>query len=407
MLLQAYRVLDLTNYRGLLCGKILADLGADVIKIEPPEGDASRRIGPFLNDDPRPEKSLFWFAYNTNKRSITLDMEKEDGKRLLLEMVKNAAFFLESFSPDYLEKLGLSYSVLSEVNPSLVMISITPFGGSGPYSLFKDSDLINMGMGGQMVLCGDPDGPPLRFPEEQSYALAGMNAALGALAAHLHRERTGKGQHVDVSIQESVLLTSFNLHSFWELQRISLKRQGAHGMRGERSFRICWKCKDGYISWRLFTGIWAKWTNPLVEWMKEEDAVGDLAHVLWENVDMNRISQAEINRFEAAFEAFFIRHTRKELFERARRLNLPLLPVNHASDLLEDEQLAARGFWRKVEYPELGSTLIHPGPPFEPEGEPCPVKRAPRIGEHNEEVYMGELALSRETLVMLKSAGVI
>jgi len=407
MLLDSYRILDFANHRGQLCGKILADMGGDVVKIEPPGGDPVRRKGPFLHDDPHPEKSLYWFAHNTNKRSVTLDIAKEDGKRLLLEMVKNAKFLIESFSPDYLEDLGLSYASLSVVNPSLVMVSITPFGRTGPYRHFKDSDSINMGMGGQMVLCGDPDRPPLCFTVEQSYCLAGMYAALAALAAHVYRERTGKGQHIDVSIQESVVLTTFNLHPFWELQGISLRREGPRSMRGELTFRSCWKCRDGYISWRLFTGSWGRWTRALVDLMKEEGEAGDLANVPWEEIDMNMMSQEQINRFEAAFGDFFLQHTKRELFERALRGELPLFPVNTTVDLLEDEQLAARGFWREVEYAELGLSIRHPGPAFQTSGEACSLRRAPRIGEHNKEIYRHELGLSSEALIILKGAGVI
>lgn len=407
MLLDSYRILDLADHRGQLCGKILADMGGDVVKIEPPGGDPVRRKGPFLHDDPHPEKSLYWFAHNTNKRSVTLDIAKEDGKRLLLEMVKNAKFLIESFSPDYLEDLGLSYAYLSVVNPSLVMVSITPFGRTGPYRHFKDSDSINMGMGGQMVLCGDPDRPPLCFTVEQSYCLAGMYAALAALAAHVYRERTGKGQHIDVSIQESVVLTTFNLHPFWELQGISLRREGALCMRGELTFRSCWECRDGFISWRLFTGSWGRWTRALVDWMKEEGKAGDLANVPWEEIDMNMMSQEQINRFEAAFGDFFLQHTKKELFERALRGEFPLFPVNTTVDLLEDEQLEARGFWREVEYPELGLSITHPGPAFQPSEEACFIRRAPQIGEHNKEIYRDELGLSSEAVVILKGTGVI
>jgi len=397
----------LSNHRGQLCGKILADLGGDVLKIEPPGGDSARRIGPFVGDDPHPEKSLYWLAYNTNKRGVTLDIEKEDGKRLFLEMAKDAKFIIESFPPGYLDTLDLSYISLSSVNPSLIMVSITPFGQSGPYRGFKDSDLINMGMGGQMILCGDSDRPPLRFPAEQSYALAGMNGAMAALAAHLYRERTGKGQHIDVSIQESVFQTTFNLHPFWELQGISLQREGPRSMRGELTFRTCWKCRDGYISWRIFTGSWGRWTRSLVDWMMEEGKAGDLARVPWEEIDMNKLSQEEIDDFEAVFGDFFLRNTKRELFEGALKRELPLFPVNTSADILEDKQLDARGFWHKVAYPEMGLSIKHPGPPFQLPGEPCAIRRAPRIGEHNEEIYRAKLGLSGEEIIRLLEAGVI
>ncbi|MBW1787186.1 MAG: CoA transferase [Deltaproteobacteria bacterium] len=407
MLLDSYRVLDLSNHRGQFCGKILGDLGADILKIEPPGGDKARSFGPFIGDDPHPEKSLYWIAHNTNKRGITLDIGTGRGKALLLDMVKGAKFLIESHLPERSDELGLSFEALSDVNPSLIMVSITPFGRTGPYRHFKDSELVNMSLGGQMVLCGDPDRPPLGFPVEQSYCLAGMNAAVAALAAHLHRERTGEGQHVDVSIQESVLLTTFNLHEFWELQGVHLKRQGACAMRGSLTFRTCWACKDGYVSWRIFSGHWGRWTRSFVEWMDREDMAGELAEFPWEDVDMNALSQEELNRFEAVFADFFLQHTKGEIYEQARSSGIPFFPVNTPADVLKDAQLAGRDFWREVPGPESGTVLKHPGPAIQPFGEAAPLARAPRIGEHNADIYMGELGLTGVDLMSLKKAGVV
>jgi len=154
-LLSPYRVLDLTDERGLLCGKILADLGADVIQVEPPGGSSARNLGPFYRDQVHPEKSLFWWAYAANKRGITLDPGTADGKRLLLRLVKDAHFVIESYPPGYLAGLGLSYQELAATNPSLVMVSITPFGQGGPYAHYKAPDLVGMALGGFMYLTGD------------------------------------------------------------------------------------------------------------------------------------------------------------------------------------------------------------------------------------------------------------
>ena len=147
------------------------------------------------------------------------------------------------------------------------MVSITPFGRSGPYSHYKDSDLINMGMGGQMVLCGDQDRAPLRFTADQSYAFGGMYGAIAALAAHYYREKTGVGQHTDVSIQESIAQTSRSPRVYWDIQKFLEKRQGPYMGRGVLVFRSLWPCKDGVVCWRLFVANLGKWTEALFNWM--------------------------------------------------------------------------------------------------------------------------------------------
>jgi crotonobetainyl-CoA:carnitine CoA-transferase CaiB-like acyl-CoA transferase len=386
MVLDTYRVLDLADVRGQFCGKILADLGADVIKVEPPEGDPARRLGPFIDEDPDPEKSLVWSAYNTSKRSITLDLESEKDRDRFLKLTGQAKFLIESFSPGCLEKLGLSFEILHRLNPSLIMVSITPFGRTGPYARFKDSDLINMGMGGLMTLCGDRDRPPLRFTAEQSYPLAGMYGALAALAAHLYREKTGLGQHIDVSIQESVFQTSRSTRIYWDIQRFLEKREGSCMARGAITFRNLWPCRDGLVCWRLFVATLGKWTRALFDWMKEEGLAADLSDVSWEELDMAFLSQKDINRFEAPIQSFFLEHTKEELFQESLKRGFVLFPLSTVRDLYENEQLKARAFWKEVAYPALGRIIRHPGPPFLVQGMNFKLKKPPRIGEHNHEI---------------------
>ena len=205
--LSPYRVLDLTDERGILCGKILADLGADVVQVEPPGGSAARNIGPFYHDEVPPEKSLFWWAYAANKRGITLNLHTADGAELLKGLVKDAHFLIESFPPGYLEGLGLSYEELRAISPGLVMVSITPFGQDGPYAGYKAPDIVGMAMGGLMYLTGDPDRAPVRVGFPQFHLHGSAAAAAGAMIAHTHRALTGEGQHVDVSCQQAVAKT--------------------------------------------------------------------------------------------------------------------------------------------------------------------------------------------------------
>jgi len=187
-------VLDLTTERGFLCGKIFADLGADVIKIEPPEGDPARDIGPFYKDVPDRERSLFWFAFNTGKKSITLNLESTGGQRHLRELVKTSDFLIESFDPGYLEKLHIGYTALSKVNPRLIMGSITPFGQNGPYSDWKGPDIVPWAMSGYMWMTGDPGRAPLRISSPpQAYLHASAMTAVGLLLALRYRDASGKG----------------------------------------------------------------------------------------------------------------------------------------------------------------------------------------------------------------------
>jgi len=152
-MLSPYRVLDLTDEKGLLCGKLLGDLGADVIKIERPGGDPARNLGPFYHGEADPEKSLFWFAFNTSKRGITLDIETTDGQEIFKRLVKGSDFVIESFPPGYMDQPGLGYSVLEKVNPRVIMVSITPFGPTGPYKDYKAPDIVAWAMGAQMYTC--------------------------------------------------------------------------------------------------------------------------------------------------------------------------------------------------------------------------------------------------------------
>ncbi len=204
-MLSPYRVLDLTDEKGIICGKMLGDLGADVIKVEKPGGDSARNIGPFYHNEVNPEKSLFWFAFNTSKRGITLDIETKKGQGVFKKLVKTADLVLESFPPGYLDKLGLGYSALEKINPRIIMVSITPFGQTGPYKDYKTSDIVAWAIGGRMQTIGDPDRRPLRISHySQCFVHAGMEASVGALLALHYRDMTGQGQQVDVSTQDRV-----------------------------------------------------------------------------------------------------------------------------------------------------------------------------------------------------------
>jgi len=295
LLLEGYRVLDLTDDKGAVCGRILADLGADVTRVEPPGGEPSRNIGPFYKDIPHREKSLYWFAFNANKRGITLNLESADGREIFQRLVKKADVLIESFPPGYLKSLGIGYEELSELNLGLVMTSITPYGQSGPYSRFKASDLTLWCMGGMAYVSGDPDRAPICVSFPQSYVHAGANAAAGTMIALYHREITGEGQWIDLSIQEAVKRTLLNPRQFWELNSIILKRAGPFriGLSTDASQRIIWRCKDGYVNFTIIAGLAGVRTNTAITQWMESEGMGDecMSGMNWEEFDMANTTQ--------------------------------------------------------------------------------------------------------------------
>lgn len=412
-LLGPYRALDLTDAKGLLCGKILGDLGADVIKIERPGGDPARNIGPFYHDIPDPEKSLFWFAHNTSKRGITLNIETPDGQEILKSLAKTADFVIESFHPGYMGKLGIGYPVLSATNPRVIMISITPFGQEGPRRDWKASDLIAMAAGGQMYTTGEIDRPPLRFTIEQSYPQAGAQAAMAAMIAHHYRELTGEGQHIDVSLQECVTATTWFTQHLWHLNSAIHMRAGSYVSRGAGAVkvkrRIIFPCKDGFVTWQVVPGPFGRRTRYMIEWMDSEGmATEDLKRVNWEEIGLDDLDQVQVDVWEKTCEKFFLTHTKSELLEGAVERGIMLLPVSTCEDIVECEQLKARKFWVEVNHDELGTTLEYPGAPFQTNEASCRIsRRAPCVGEHNEEIYMGELGFGKQELAIFKQANII
>ena len=229
-MLNGFRVLDLTTEVGHYCGKVLGDLGADVLKIEPPGGDTARNNGPFYHDIPHPEKSLYWFFTNLNKRGITLDIKTMQGRELFIGLLKNADIVVESFEPGFLDSLGLGYNDLSKINPGVILTSITPFGQTGPYSHYKVTDLVGVSMGGMARLYGYMDTPPMRFSAPQFYFNCGLQGVLGTMVALYHKEMTGEGQHVDVSGQQAVVLTLMMASEILDILKVNYRGIGPFGM---------------------------------------------------------------------------------------------------------------------------------------------------------------------------------
>jgi benzylsuccinate CoA-transferase BbsE subunit len=410
-MLNHLRALDLTDDKGFLCGKILADLGVNVIKVERPGGDPSRMMGGFWGGRPDPEKSLYWFAYNSNKKGITLDIEKPEGRELFGKLVANADFVIESFSPGYLDKLGIGYSHFSQNNPKLIWASITPFGPEEPYRNFKDSDIVVMGMSGTLYQTGESDGPPVHISLPQACLHAGADAAVGCMIAYYHREKTGEGQLVDVSMQQSAAWFQANAVPTYELNGAILKRAGAFraGMSKSVGQRQVWRCKDSYVFFNVIGGrTGAKSLSSLVDWMDEENMATDfLLNMDWDNFDMFTVTREEMDKISEPVGEFFRKHTSKELLKGAVPRGVSIGPLSGMQDLLDDECLNARHFWTEIEHPELGTGITYPGEFIRSSEMDCSTRfRAPLIGEHNKKIYQ-EIGLSMQEIADLKEKRII
>jgi benzylsuccinate CoA-transferase BbsE subunit len=417
-LLEDYRVLDLTDETGHFCGKVLGDLGADVIKIEPPGGDPARKNGPFYHDLPDPEKSLSWFYANLNKRGVTLDLQTAEGKKIFFQLVQSADIVLESFEPGTLDRFGLGYAVLEQQKPGIILTSITPFGQTGPYAHYKTTDIVGVSMGGMARLYGYMDSPPMRFSAPQFYFNGSLQGVLGSMVALYHREMTGEGQHVDVSSQQAVVLTLMMAAEIWDILKVNYRGIGPFGMSvrptppGPILVRWVWPCKNGFVY--LMVGGGAAHgvrisTEHLTAWANSEGYCLLLKDHDWLQDNSATVTQDEITVMEQQFAEFLMTKTKEELFDYAVKNDIMLVPVTNAKDLMESPQLEARDFWAHVEHPELGETITYPGWPIRwTDLPPCrPQRRAPLIGEHNLQIYETELGISRQDLILLKTRGVI
>ncbi len=408
--LSGYRALDLTDEKGMLCGKILASLGADVIKIERPRGDPARTIGPFYHDEADSEKSLFWFYYNTNKRSVTLNIETTDGQEIFKELTKHADFLLESFPPGYMNKQDLGYSRLSGINPRIIYVSISPFGQTGPYCHYRVTDIAAMALGGMMYVIGDPDRPPVRVSASQAYNQGGVHAAMAVLLALYQRESIGEGQYIDVSIQQAITRCLVTELPFWEYEKTIIRRSGSKRLRGSTLQQEIWPCQDGYVTWRFIGGRpGARQMRALVEWMDEEGEAGDLKNVIkrWETIHLSQLNEEEVGIWETLIAKFFRTRTKQKLYSEALRRGVTLNPVNTLREIAKDPQLEARNFWVKVRHTELETEITYPGHFFLTGMSQPGIRRAPSIGEHNYQVYKGELGFSEQKIDTLRAIGII
>jgi len=388
------KVLDLTRYlAGPYCTKLLADRGAEVVKIERPgAGDPARNLGPFPGDEPHLEKSGLSFYLNTNKKSVTLDFQSPEGLRTLKELAWEADVVVESFSPGTMTRLGLDYHVLAKENPRLVMTSISNFGATGPYRDYQASHLVLCALSGWLYSTGEPDREPLQVGGWISHYIAGLHAAFGTMAALHWARETGEGQWVDVSAHEAMISTGRSFQLLWQSYGGRYrKREGNVLVAG--TGLIC-PCNDGYIAvnllhqehWELFTRFMER---PELEDPKFLTPLLRREHIL-ELTDLVL--------------PMFRNREHDEVFHSGQAWRIPFGLVPSAAEVLESEQYKARDFLVEVEHPFMGRVTV-PGAPCVMSDSPWGIQTAaPLLGEQNDEI-LGAAKLSRGKNIAPRKGG--
>lgn len=394
------KVLELCNLvTGPYCAKLLADLGAEVIKVEPPGvGDDARGRGPFLHDTPDPELSGLFLYLNTNKLGITLDVSTTTGRALFLDLVKQVDVLVEDNARAVMEQLRLTYEDLRQVNPKLIMTSITPFGETGPYRRYKSYQLNGYHSGGEGYLLPtmspDLSREPLRGGDLVGDCVCGLSAAIATLAAVYCSRASGQGQHIDVSKQD-VLVTTVQLDvamfANMGIVRDRLKRP--------LLMPLPMRCRDdGYLMMSALTD--REWKS-VVEFMGDPQWAQDEGFGQWLS---RHISGDQINPH---MEEFVRQHDRDDLFHRLQANAIAAVPVNTSEDLVKSPQMEARGFFTEVDHAKTGK-LKYPTAAYRLSETPCELERAaPLLGEHNELVYCERLGYDKRDLVAMRESGVI
>ena len=390
------KVLDLSHFiAGPLCSRLLADLGAEVIKVEKPEtGDMARREGPFLNDAPDPDCSIPYLYYNFNKKGITLNLKSKTGIDILKKLVAQVDILVENFEPRVLPGLGLDYETLEEINPGLILTSISNFGQTGPYRDYKATDLVEYALGGMLYITGAYDRYPIKHGLSQAQVLAGMNAATATMTALYWQRMTGSGQHVDVSVMESVIGMQVPHPVSYSYTGGIMRRQTA---TWGSTHRIA-PCKDGHISPLLEGGsrTWEEFVAFIERDEFNDPKFGDPA--------MRFVNGNEL--YELLKKALAHR-SKRDIFESAQEWRFPWAMVQDPEDLANCPQLASRDYYIEMEHPRTGR-VKYPGPLCRMTETPWQaIRPAPLLGQHNDEIYGRFLNYEEKELTGLKARGVI
>ncbi|HZD41341.1 MAG TPA: CoA transferase, partial [Terriglobales bacterium] len=371
LLLGEYTAIDLTGLKGQLCGRLLADLGMEVIKVEPPEGDPVRHFHPLWKGGGDEPSSLLFAHLNASKKSVVLDLREEEGRRRLASLVNRADVVVESFAPGFLDSLHLVYPALARNHPGLIMASITGFGQTGPRNRFFCPDIVAYAMGGLMSLAGSPALPPCKPPETQAYYFGSLMAALGIVAALYKRERTGRGDWIDVSMQEA-LATQEHLIRLYANEKKIIKRQGSQ--HAQIAPAKIFPCRDGYVYLYVSRRHWKKLLAVWPDHAKELDDPELIA-------DPVRRDKAPF--VNAQIESFTRRYGKEELTAFLQSHGIPCVPVNTPREFLADEHVRQRTLLTAA--PSRGEIPLVAAP-FLLNGLRPSVSPPPGLGEHQEEL---------------------
>ena len=400
--LEGLRIVEFCDELGSYCGKLLADLGAEVIKVEPPAGGLERHTPPFYRDQTNPDTSIAFWVHNTSKKSVTLDLESNDGRRAARALALTADAIIEDYPVGYLAERGLGYEGLAAERPSLVYTSVTGFGQFGPHANWNYSDIIGQATGGIMTLAGDPEDQPNAIYGNQSNVSASLHAAIGTLVALLNAESTGVGQFVDVSAQDATSMSMETAMMTWDLQKRNRVRMGDRGLLPVRiPASGIYETADGWCT--LFVTAPAGADFPaLVDWMAEKSMAGDLQEEpyasLCANLNMRMLTQVmvdpdsakdilgQLEHIHELVAAFCRTMPSRQLYEEGQARLLLIGIVSTPVDLAENTQLRARDWFEKLSFEFLDAVLEFPGPPYRLSESPTEIRRPPRLGEHNDEV---------------------
>lgn len=375
-------------------GKLLSNWGAQVIKVESPQGDYSRRMGPFPNDVPDLDASG-WFLYlNTAKQGITLDINTSTGQQLLKRLLSDADVLIDDLSAEKQKELGLGYEALEQLNPRLIVSSVTPFGKTGPYASYKATDIVLQAMGGYMSVNGDPKQSPLQIPLEHGLHMAGRQVALATMMALHHQRETGEGQHIDTSAMECVAMEpSFMTLWYTYLGGIEGRGRGYGARVVDGDLK---QCKDGWIC------LTADGGNPW-DAFSSFFGVPELSNEKYASRAGRREHRQEI---EALLGPKLKQREKMELFHSAMKERFVFGPVQTTDEILTCPQLKERKFFQKVDHPKTGP-IDYPGPGMTFAGHAPASAPAPCLGQHNVDVYCQRLGYSREELVRLRNLGIV
>ena len=407
------RVLDVTQVMaGPYCAMLLCDMGADVIKVEPPGVQGTREVGPFLDDEAGPERSLYFWHYNTSKRGITLDITKPEGQEVFRKLAATAGLVLESFPAGYLPSLGLGYDSLSAENPGLIMCSVTPFGQDGPWRDYQTSDLLHLAAGGQMASSGYdvedvPDAPPIAPGGGNAWHIASHYSYIAIMGALYHRDFTGEGQYIDVSVHEACSLTTEGAIAIYLSTGEVVRRHTGRHASADMSPGIQHATNDGgYINTtRSGSNLTPARVKILATWM---DGYGLAQDLLEEKYQDPAVVEESGQHFADVLKNFFANMPLVEAYEGGQELNFPWGAVRTMGEIVGDPHLEDREFFVSVEHPELGREFTYPGPAAIYNASPWRIsRRAPLIGEHNDEILGGELGFSKSDLEALKKLDAI